>query len=146
MWFKMAKKKFVGSWKRSGQPRKQRKYSYNAPLHIQQKMMGVHLSPDLRKKYGTRSIAVRKGDRVRVMRGQFRKKEGKVERVSLKYNKVFVTGIETIRREGARVALPLRPSNLMILELVLDDKKRKQRLTKEKLAKVSAKKIKEDKK
>ena len=53
------KKKFSASWKTSTQPRKQRKYRHNAPMHLRQKLVSVHLSKDLRKNYGKRSIPVR---------------------------------------------------------------------------------------
>ncbi len=124
----MVKNSFATSWKESTQRRKQRKYRYNAPLHIKQKMLHVHLSPELRKKYGFRNVQVKKGDKVKVLRGQFAKKEGKVERVSLKREHVFVTGLEVVRKEGAKMATPLNPSNMMILELNLNDKKRKSKL------------------
>ena len=69
------KKKFSREWIRSKQPRKQRKYNYNAPLHIKGKFMAAHLSKDLMKKYNRRSIRVRKGDKVILLRGQFKKKK-----------------------------------------------------------------------
>ncbi|MBU0460164.1 MAG: 50S ribosomal protein L24 [Nanoarchaeota archaeon] len=124
----MVKTSFVKSWNRSVQPRKQRKYRYNAPLHLKQKMLHVHLSPELRKKYGLRRVQVKKGDKVKVLRGQFKKREGKVEKVNLKQEKVFVTGIELIKKEGAKLTVPLNPTNLMITELNLNDKKRKLKL------------------
>ena len=78
------KTKFSSSWRRSSQPRKQRKYRYNAPLHIKQKFVSTHLSKNLRDKYKKRNINLRKGDSVKVMRGQFKNKSGKVEEVNLK--------------------------------------------------------------
>ena len=110
--------------------RKQRKYRYNAPLHIKQKMLSAHLSKELRTKYGTRNIPVRKGDTVKVSRGQFKKKQGKVERVILKQERVFVAGIETIKRDGSKVLFPLSPSNLIIVEVEMSDKRRKEKLEK----------------
>ncbi len=118
------KKEFVSSWKKSKQPRKQRKYRVKAPLHVKQKLMGGHLSKDLKKKYGKRSIAVKKGDRVKIVRGEFKNKIGKINRIDLKADKVYIDGIETIKKDGTKVFRPIRPSNLMILELNLDDKKR----------------------
>tara|TARA_Y100000310_G_scaffold276476_1_gene293647 strand:+ start:1460 stop:1939 length:480 start_codon:yes stop_codon:yes gene_type:complete len=126
----MVKTNFSGSWKRSTQTRKQRKYRYNAPLHIKQKMLHVHLSSDLKKKYGIRNTQVKKNDKVRILRGQFKKKEGKVERINLKKEKVFVTGIELIKKEGTKVPVALSPSNLLIIDLNLDDRKRKNKLEK----------------
>jgi len=120
----LMKKKFVSSWKRSKQPRKQRKYRARAPLHVKQKFMGGHLSKDLKKKYGKRSIAVKKGDRVKIARGEFKNKIGKINRIDLKARKAYIDGIETIKKDGTKVFRPLRPSNLIILELNLDDKKR----------------------
>lgn len=118
------KKKFSREWIRSKQPRKQRKYNYNAPLHIKGKFMAAHLSKDLMKKYNRRSIRLRKGDKVIVLRGQFKKKKGNVERVDLKKSKVYISGVEMIKKDGTKVFYPVHPSNLAVTELNLDDKKR----------------------
>ena len=124
----MTKVSFSTTWKSSTQPRKQRKYRYNSPLHVKQKLVHTTLSKDLRKKHGVRNTQVKTGDKVKILRGKFKGKEGKVERVSLKYEKVFVTGIENIKKDGNKVMVPLVPSNLMIVDLKLDDKKRKSKL------------------
>lgn len=124
------KSTFSTTWKSSTQPRKQRKYTYNAPLHIKQKMLHVHLSQALRKKHSLRCLQVRKGDKIRILRGEFNKKEGKVERVGLKHGHVFVTGIERIKKDGTKAIAPLKPSNLIIIDLYLGDKRRKQKLEK----------------
>ncbi len=124
----MVKQSFSVSWKRSVQVRKQRKYKYNAPLHVRQKMVHVHLARELREKYGLRNIQVRKNDKVKILRGKFKQKEGKVERVDLKREKVFVTGLEHIKKDGAKVLAAFVPSNLMILNLDLNDRKRKLKL------------------
>lgn len=118
------KTKFSRSWKSSKQPRKQRKYRYNAPLHIKRKFMSVNLSKDLRKKYSTRNLEIRKGDTAKVMKGKFKKKTAKVSQVLLKKGKVYLDGIQVTRKDGTKVAVPFEPSNLQVLELNLDDKKR----------------------
>ena len=118
------KKEFSDKWIRSKQPRKQRKYSYNAPLHIRGKFMSAHLSKDLMKKYNRRSIRLRKGDKVTILRGQFKKKTGNIERIDLKETRVYITGIEMIKKDGTKVFYPIHPSNLVATELNLDDKKR----------------------
>ena len=119
------KKKFSTSWKASSQPRKQRKYRYNAPLHVRQKLVHVHLSKELRQKQGSRAMQVRKGDKVKVLRGKFRRQEGKVERVELKRERLFVTGMDYTKKNGTKILVPLRPSNLMIVALDMADKRRK---------------------
>ncbi|MFA6461610.1 MAG: 50S ribosomal protein L24 [Candidatus Woesearchaeota archaeon] len=124
----MTNKKFSTHWNKSGQPGKQRKFRYNAPLHIRQKLVHVHLSAELRKKYGTRCVQIRVGDKAKIMRGQFAKRDGKVERVFLKRERVIITGIENIKKDGTKLPVQLHPSNLLIIDLNLEDKKRKQKL------------------
>jgi large subunit ribosomal protein L24 len=115
---------FSMSWRKSKQPRKQRKFIANAPLHIKQRMMSSRLSGELSKKYSRRSIEARKGDKANVMRGQFRKKSGKIERVDRKKSKVYITGIETMKKDGSKALYPIHASNIMITELNMDDKRR----------------------
>mgnify|MGYP001570032477 CR=1 FL=1 len=114
--------KFSTSWKGSKKQGKQRKYRISAPLHIKHKLMNSHLSKELRKKYGKRSISLRKGDKVKVMRGKFRKHEGKIESTDLKKTRIFVSGVEITKKDGTKKLLCFHPSNLMITELNLDDK------------------------
>ncbi len=127
------------SWNGSKQPRKQRKYRFNAPLHIKQKLMHVHLSPELRKKYDQRQILIRKGDKVKVMRGQYKNKTGEISKVMLKVEKIYIEGIDNVKKDGSTVPIGFKASNLMITNLNLEDKKRKSKL------KVEEKKEKEKK-
>jgi len=124
------KRKFSTHWKSSKQPRKQRKYVANAPLHIKMKLVGVNLSKELRKKYQKRSVPLRKKDVVKIMRGKFRGKKGKVMKVALKTQKVEVEGIQIKKQDGSKVNVKLRPSNLQIIELNVEDKKRNKALSK----------------
>ena len=119
------KQTFVKSWVSSKQPRKQRKYRFKAPLHLRHSFMHSHLSKELRTKYKTRALAIRTGDRIKIMRGQFKGRTGTVESVDLKKCKAFVTGIELLKKEGSKALYPLDPSNLQITELNLEDKYRK---------------------
>jgi large subunit ribosomal protein L24 len=145
------KQKFSKSWKSSKQPRKQRKFLANAPIHIKRKTLSVNLSKELRKKHERRNIIVRKGDKVKIMRGKSKGKEGKIVSVRTKMNAVYVEGIQVKKRDGSKSNVRLQPSNLQITELNLDDKKRikaKEEKTKkeEVKKKVKEKKIKEKKK
>lgn len=118
------KKEFSNKWIASSQPRKQRKYLAKAPIHKKRKLLSVNLSKDLRKKHEIRNIVVRKGDKVKVLRGKFKNKEAKVSQVLTKLTKVYLDGIQTKKQDGSMANVPLRPSNLQIIELVMDDKKR----------------------
>ncbi|MBT3416467.1 50S ribosomal protein L24 [Candidatus Woesearchaeota archaeon] len=116
---------FSLAWIRSKQPRKQRKYRHNAPLHIKKKFLSVNFTKELREKYNKRNLTVIKGDKVKIMSGQFKGKEGLVEKVDVRNIKILVQGAEMIKKDGSKVNYPISPSNLMITELKLDDKKRK---------------------
>jgi large subunit ribosomal protein L24 len=126
------KKEFSKDWKASKRPAKQRKYRFNAPLHIKSKFLSAHLSKELRKKYARRSMTIVKGDKVKVMRGQYRGRENKVDHVDHNKLQVFITGIDTTRKDGSKSLIPLQPSNLMLTELNLDDKRRKASLERKK--------------
>ena len=124
------KQKFSTSQKASKKPSKQRKYSANAPLHIKKKFVSVNLSKELRKKYEKRNIPVRKGDNVKIMRWKFKGKEGKVLKIELKKSKVTVEGIQIKKQDGSKVNVKMQPSNLQIIELNLEDRKRNKALNK----------------
>ena len=117
-------KKFSSSWNSSKNRGKQRKYRFNAPLHIKQKFLHSPLSKELKKKYRKRSMGLRKGDKVKILSGQFRKHEGKVERIDAKKTRIFVNGVEISRKDGTKRMQPLNPSNIIITELNMDDKLR----------------------
>lgn len=123
LFFKM-KSKFSTAWLSSKQPRKQRKYLYNAPLHRKHKFLNAQLSKSLRQKYGKRNLPLRKGDEVLVMRGSFRKKKAKVSLVQLKRSRVALEGIQRSKKDGTKINVYFNPSKLQIQSLNLDDKKR----------------------
>lgn len=118
------KKEFSTKWTGSKQPRKQRKYLANAPLHLKRKLLSVNLSKDLRSKYETRNVVLRKGDKVKVMRGKFKNTEAKVIEIKTKLLKIYIEGLQATKQDGSKVNVPLKASNLQIVELVMDDKKR----------------------
>jgi len=143
------KQKFSTTWKASSQPRKQRKYLANAPLHLKRKLLSVNLTKDLRKKYGMRNIELRKGDTVKIMRGKFKKQTGKVTEVKTKSGKIYVEKIQTKKQDSSKANVPLRASNLQILELNMEDKMRMKRIkivTKEKVKRESVKTTKTEEK
>jgi large subunit ribosomal protein L24 len=110
----------------SKQPRKQRKARYEAPLHRRQKWLAVHLNKEMGGKLKTkrRSVPVREGDRVKIMRGESRGKSGKVTRVDLRYGKVYVEGIVRKKGKGGEALVPIDPSKLLMIEASFSDKMR----------------------
>jgi large subunit ribosomal protein L24 len=109
----------------SKRPSKQRKALYQAPLHKRQKLVAAHLSKELRKQWKRRSLPVRKGDEVKVMTGKFYGTIGKVSKVDLKGLKVYVDNVKRKKVSGEEVHVPIHPSNLLILNPVMEDKYRK---------------------
>jgi large subunit ribosomal protein L24 len=105
-------------WKGSKKPKKQRKYVAKAPKHIKGKFLGTHLSKELRQKHKTRSMRVRKGDKILIMKGSFAGKTGTVEKINTDKGTVYIQGIELTKREGGKTQIPIKTSKLLITELV----------------------------
>ena len=124
------KQKFSTKWVASKQPRKQRKYKARAPLHIKHKMLAARLSKELKKKYQRKAIPVRKDDKVKIMKGIFKKKQGKISQVDTKKMIVYIEGIQRTKKDGTKVNVSFHPSNLTIIDLNLEDKKRTTKLNK----------------
>lgn len=118
------KSKFNKSWNSSKQPRKQVKFRANAPNHIKKTFMGATLDKALREKYGRRNIEVRKGDEVKIMRGKFKKKQGKIGIVDIQRTRVQVDGIQRMGIGGKKLETWFHPSNIKIIILNVEDRKR----------------------
>ncbi len=112
----------------SSQPRKQRKWLYNAPLHKKRKWIAAHLAENLLLKYNRRTVTLVKGDTVKVMRGAFKGHEDKVTRVDVKKGLVEIEGVTLTKADGKKVPRPIHPSNLLITKLNLTDRWRRRKL------------------
>ncbi len=108
----------------STQPRKQRKWRANAPLHRRRKMMGARLDDNLQEKYKKRSMPVRKGDMVKIMKGEFKGTSGEITKVDPMSYKIYISGITIKKANGRDVERAISPSNVLITELFMDDKER----------------------
>ena len=60
--------------------------------------------------------------------GKFTKKRGKVNSIKTKFEKIYVDGIQVKKLDGSKINVPLKASNLQIVELNLEDKKRAKKL------------------
>ena len=121
------------------QPRKQRRLLYQAPLHIRHKIMSAHLSKELRQQYGIRSLPVRTGDVVMVMRGDHKGHTGKVVRINHKKYRIYIEGLVRKKADGTEVLIPIHPSKVQIIKLNLDDEWRKKIIERKMAAKATAK-------
>jgi len=86
--------------------------------------MSANLSKELRKKYGKRNFPLRKGDVVKIMRGKFKKKTGKILVVDRKRTKIEIEGIQMKKQDGSKANVKFNPSVLQISELILEDRRR----------------------
>lgn len=111
-------------------------------------MIHSTLADNLREEYGRRSIRVIKGDNVRVMRGEYNGIEGKIEKVNTQRGTLAIEGIQREKVRGGNVKVQIHASNVKIIGLNLDDKKRENRLhgdTNSQKVKVKNKKVKNKK-
>ncbi|KAK4056753.1 60S ribosomal protein L26A [Microbotryomycetes sp. JL221] len=100
--------------------RKAHKAHFDAPSSVRRKIMSSSLDKSLREEYNTRSIPIRKDDEVKIVRGSYKGREGKVVQV---YRKKWVIHVERVAREkgsGATVPIGISPSNVIITKLKLD--------------------------
>ncbi len=111
--------------KRIKDPRKQRKLLHNAPAHLRHKLMAAPLSPQLAASKSVKTLPVRKGDTVHIMRGDNKGFEGKISRVDLKNYRIYLEGLTREKVDGTAIFLPVHPSKVMIKNLNLNDKWRK---------------------
>jgi large subunit ribosomal protein L24 len=115
-------------------PTKQRKMLFQAPDHIRHKIFAAHLSRELRASQGVKTLPVRSGDSVRIMRGDHKGFEGKIMRVNKREYRVYVEGLTREKVDGTTIFVPIHPSKIMITRLNLDDKWRKKILERKKAA------------
>ncbi|MHA1925762.1 MAG: 50S ribosomal protein L24 [Candidatus Thorarchaeota archaeon] len=106
-------------------PGKQRRRIHKSPIHSHKKMLKCRLDEFLQEEYGLRSLVVKKGDLVRVMRGQFRDTEGKVVKVDYSAIRVYLESATTTKADGKEAQIPVHPSNLMLVKLELDDDRKR---------------------
>jgi large subunit ribosomal protein L24 len=84
--------------------------------------MAAPLSQELILSKGAKALPVRKGDTVRIMRGDNKGFEGKVSRIDLKRYQIFIEGLTREKVDGTNIFVSVHPSKVMIKNLKLDDK------------------------
>ncbi|KAI0030384.1 translation protein SH3-like domain-containing protein, partial [Vararia minispora EC-137] len=108
----------------SSSRRKSRKAHFSAPSSIRRKIMSSSLSKELRAKHSARSLPIRKDDEVRIVRGKYKGREGKVTQV---YRKKWVIHVDRVQRDkanGSSVPIGVHPSNVVITSIKFDKDRR----------------------
>jgi large subunit ribosomal protein L24 len=103
-------------------PSKQRKRLYEAPYHSRSHVFSVHLSSELRGSHNSRTMSVKKGDTIRVLRGDYKGFEGKILRVNRKGYRIIVDGINREKADGTSIPVAIHPSKVEVIRLDLGDK------------------------
>ncbi|MEM0129566.1 MAG: 50S ribosomal protein L24 [Thermoplasmata archaeon] len=109
-------------------PRRQRRLLYRASPTERRRRMTVPLSRELRARFHRRSIPLRKGDTVRVLRGSFEGREERVASVDRRSLSVVLDNVTVKTGESKQTALPIRPASLVIVRLNLADPWRRREL------------------
>ncbi len=108
----------------TSKPSKVRKRQFASDKHRKRRNLNAHMSQDLISQYGTRSMPLREGDKVRVMRGDFVGHEEEVSDVDLDRGIVYVKELTREKADGTKAFIPIHPSNLEITDVDLDDERR----------------------
>jgi large subunit ribosomal protein L24 len=116
---------------------------YQAPDHLRYKIFAAPLSPELRTSHGAKTLPVRSGDSVRIMRGDHKGVEGKITGVDRKKYRIYVEGLTREKVDGTTIFIPIHPSKVMITRLNIDDKWRKKILERKKAALRKAEEVEE---
>ena len=87
-----------------------------------------NLSDDLKKQYSKRSTSVVKGDTVKIVRGEYKGVEGKVEKINTEKGKLSIEGVQREKIKGGNVKVLIHASNVIISSLNMDDKYRKNKM------------------
>jgi len=98
------------------------------PKHQRDKMVSAVLEETLRKQYRRKNVRVIKGDSIRVIRGEYKGVEGKVEKVDTEHATFHIEGIQREKIRGGQVKVPIHSSKVMVIALNLDDKYRSNKL------------------
>jgi large subunit ribosomal protein L26e len=72
----------------------------------------------------TRSLPIRRDDEVRILRGKYKGREGKVTQV---YRKKFIIHVDRVQRDkanGSTASIGIHPSNVVITSIKLDKDRR----------------------
>jgi large subunit ribosomal protein L26e len=104
----------------SSSRRVQRKYALGAPSSVKRKLMSCHLAKALRDQYKIRSLPIKRGDEVKILKGKAKGKSGKVVQVYRKRNCIYVDKVQREKQNGQTVFLPIKPCYCVVEKLLIN--------------------------
>jgi len=105
----------------SRKPGKQRKALFNYQNHQRSKLLSTRVADFLREEYGIKSLPLRVGDNVRIIRGEYKDFEGEVTEI-LKNQRAKVKEAVFEKTDGTQFHPAIHVSNLIITKFK-DEKK-----------------------
>jgi large subunit ribosomal protein L24 len=95
---------------------------WNASGSRVNRLLSAPLSSGLQSRHGVKSLPVRKGDTVRIVRGDFTGIEGKVTEVDRTRYRLYVEGVTRDKVSGTSTKMTVHASKVQITNLSLDDR------------------------
>jgi large subunit ribosomal protein L24 len=115
---------------KSGKPRYQRRFRFNAPMHSRQHFLHAHIDKALRNrlKLTRRTVQISRGDTVKIMSGSKKGTSGKVIAVDLRSGRIQLDSLSRKSMRGKELKLRIYASNVYITDLNLSDRYRAAKL------------------
>ena len=108
----------------SSKKRTNRRNYYKADSNKKRIFMSSKLDKNLRKNYDLKTIPLRKGDEVKITRGNHKGKVGKIVQISRKGMFLYINTVTFKKMKGDEAYSPVHPSNVEILKLVLTSERK----------------------
>ena len=124
----------------SSQARKVRKAFFNASKDDKHVALSAPLSKELQETHGIKRLPIRRDDEVRIVRGKFPDREGRVTAVKLSTMRILIDQVQFEKVNGQQVPVPIHPSNVVITKLKMD-KHRKELIERRRIGRERALKI-----
>ncbi|BBG24391.1 50S ribosomal protein L24 [Sulfuracidifex tepidarius] len=110
----------------SSKPSKQRNLLRHAPKHLRKNFLVAPVADDIKSQQGISRINVKKGDTVKVVRGEHIGTEGKVAVIDTKTGRIGIEGLSRKKVDGTPVYVMVHSSKVVITKLDLGDNKRRE--------------------
>ena len=106
---------------KSKKPRKQRKALFNYKNHQRSKLITTRVADFIREEYGIKSLPLRVGDDVRIVKGEFKDFEGEVIEIT-KNQRARIKEAKFEKSDGTEFNPSIHISNLIITKFLKEKK------------------------
>lgn len=107
-------------------PSKQRSKLRSTPNHQRKNLLIAPVADDIKSQQGISRINIKKGDTVKVVRGNHVGTEGKVAVVDTKSGRIGIEGLSRKKVDGTPIYVMIHSSKVIITKLDLGDNRRRE--------------------